>query len=210
MKRLLSTLFGIALALPAFAQSVSVKDGNIQFTNKTGQTTTLTSSGHDSDPSLSPDGKTIVFARATPERKVPTGSGDDTSEIWLLGVDGKNARKIVEPKAAEKTEAILAELSSPQFSSDGTKIFFETTAWTTSGAIHVFDLATKKEHFVCAGGGLEVIHSGEYKDCLLVTQHRYFIGGGSYDWVWLLRSDGKEVGPVGEDTANFKDLYLKK
>src|SRR5205807_5013464 len=99
MKRFLSTLFGIALALPAFAQSVSVKEGNIQFTNKTGQTTTLTSSSHDSDPSLSPDGKTIVFARATPERNVPTGSGDDTSEIWLLGVDGKNARKIVEPKA---------------------------------------------------------------------------------------------------------------
>src|SRR5437588_6770888 len=130
MKRLLSSFFGIALALPAFAQSVSVKDGNIQFTNKTGQATALTSSGRDSDPSLSPDGKMVVFVRATPERKVPTGSGDDTSEIWLVGVDGKNARKVLEPKKAEKTENILAEMNSPQCSRDGSKIVFETTVWT--------------------------------------------------------------------------------
>ena len=41
-------------------------------------------------------------------------------------------------------------------------------------------------------------------------QHRYFIGGGSYDWYWLLKPDGKEVGPVGEDTENFKTTYLKE
>jgi dipeptidyl aminopeptidase/acylaminoacyl peptidase len=209
MKRLLISLFGIALAVPAFAQSVSVKEGNIQFTSKAGQTTALTSSGRDSDPSLSPDGKMVVFVRATPEKKVPTGSGDDTSEIWLVGIDGKNARRLLEPKKAEKTENILAEMNSPQFSSDGSRLFFETTAWATSGAIHVFDLGKKSEHFVCAGNGLEVIRSGEYKDCLLVQQHRYFIGGGSYDWFWLLRPDGKEVGPVGEDTSSFEATYGK-
>ena len=78
------------------------------------------------------------------------------------------------------------------------------------GAVHVLDLSTKKEQFVCAGNSLEVIRSGEHKDCLLVQQHRYFIGGGSYDWFWLLRPDGKEVGPVGEETENFKEMYLKK
>jgi hypothetical protein len=54
---------------------------------------------------------------------------------------------------------------------------------------------------------LKVVPSGEYKDCLLVQQHRYFVGSGSYDWYWLLRPDGKEVGPVGEDTSNFEATY---
>ena len=40
-----------------------------------------------------------------------------------------------------------------------------------------------------------------------MLQHRYFLGGGSYDWYWLLRPDGKEVGPVGETTENFEATY---
>jgi len=66
-----------------------------------------------------------------------------------------------------------------------------------------------KEHFVCPALEFEVVPSGEYRDCLLVAQHRYFIGGGSYNWFWLLRPDGKEEGPVGEDTENFKATYLR-
>ena len=54
------------------------------------------------------------------------------------------------------------------------------------------------------------LHSGEYRDFLIVQQHRYFLGGGSFDWYWLFRPDGKEVGPIGENANNFKDLYLKR
>jgi hypothetical protein len=101
-------------------------------------------------------------------------------------------------------------MSSPQFSSDGRKLFFETSAWATSDAIHMVDLETRKEQFVTDGNALQVVPSGEYKDHLLVTKHKYFIGGGSYDWVWLVTPDGKEVGPVGENAKNFKETYLEK
>ncbi|HEX8489471.1 MAG TPA: hypothetical protein VF626_00505, partial [Chthoniobacterales bacterium] len=62
MKRLLLILC-TALAAPVYGQSVSVKDGNIQFTDKSGQTTALTSSGRDSGPLLAPDCKWVVFVR---------------------------------------------------------------------------------------------------------------------------------------------------
>ena len=42
-----------------------------------------------------------------------------------------------------------------------------------------------------------------------MNQHRYFLGPGSYDWFWLFRPDGTEVGPVGEDTEDFKSLHVK-
>ena len=59
------------------------------------------------------------------------------------------------------------------------------------------------------GTDVKIVPSGEYKDCLLVQQHRYFVGGGSYDWFWLVRPDGKELGPVGEDTENFLATNVK-
>ena len=29
----------------------------------------------------------------------------------------------------------------------------------------------------------------------------YFIGGGSYDWYWLLTPEGKEIGPLGDESS---------
>lgn len=83
-----------------------------------------------------------------------------------------------------------------------------TPAYATSGAIHVVDTTNGKERFLMAGHGVEVIPSGEYRDCLLIGQHRYFLGGGSFDWLWLFRPDGKEIGPVGEDATNFKETFV--
>jgi hypothetical protein len=86
-------------------------------------------------------------------------------------------------------------------------LYFVTPAWATSGAIHVVDTTNGEERYLFPGNDLKLVKSGEYKDCLLVQQHRYFVGSGSYDWYWLLRTDGKEVGPVGEDTSNFEATY---
>jgi hypothetical protein len=55
---------------------------------------------------------------------------------------------------------------------------------------------------------LRVVPFGEYRDHLLVQQHRYFLGGGSYDWFFLFTPGGKEVGVVGEDISNFISLYV--
>ena len=70
----------------------------------------------------------------------------------------------------------------------------------TSGAVHVVEVATRRTRFVAAGNSLEVVPSGHYAGCLLVSQHRYWMAGGSYDWTWLLSARGSERGPVvGDD-----------
>lgn len=210
MKRLLVSLFGIALAVPAFAQSVSVKDGNIRFTNKAGETTALTSGGRDAGPVLSPDGKWIVFVRKADGKKIATGSDEvDPSELWQIRVDGKEATLLLKCRASEKTESVVAAFENLQFSTNGKVVYFVTPAWATSGAVHAVDTTNRKERYLFPGNDVKIVPSGEYKDCLLVQQHRYFIGGGSYDWFWLLRPDGKEVGPVGEDTSSFEATYGK-
>jgi WD40-like Beta Propeller Repeat len=208
MKRFSLGLFCITLAIPAFAQTASVKDGNIQFTDKSGKTTALTSSGRDSNPVLAPDGKWVVFIREVDGKKIATGSDEvEPTELWQVRVDGKESSALVRCRASEKPESVIGAFENLQFSTNGKLLYFVTPAWATSGAVHVVDTTNGKERYLFPGNNLKVVSSGEYKDCLLVQQHRYFIGGGSYDWFWLLRPDGKEVGPVGEDTSNFDATY---
>jgi dipeptidyl aminopeptidase/acylaminoacyl peptidase len=201
----------VALLANANGQKVSIQNGNVCISTAGGEAKTLTNSGHDSEPVLSPDGKWIIFVRTIPGKKISTGSGDaDVTELWQIRADGKEPTALVRSKGSDKMEKVLAGLSKPQFSTNGRLVYFLSDAWATSGALHVVDTTNGTEHFVCPALEFEVVPSGEYRDNLLVQQHRYFIGGGTYDWFWLLKPDGKEVGPVGEDTENFKSSYVKE
>ncbi|MEY2579760.1 MAG: hypothetical protein QOI49_2584 [Verrucomicrobiota bacterium] len=195
----------------AFSQSVSVKEGNILFTDKAGQTTALTSGGRDSGPVLALDGKWVAFVRKVDGKKIATGSEEvDPTELWQVRTDGKEPSLLVKCRAAEKPESVIAGFENLQFSTNGKLLYFVTSAWATSGAVHVVDTTNRKDRYLFPGNDLKIVTSGEDKDCLLVQQHKYFVGGGSYDWFWLLRPDGKEVGPVGEDTETFEATYRKE
>ena len=209
MKALIpGSVLWLALSITAVSQTVSVKDGNIQFTDKSGKMTALTSSGRDSDPLLAPDGKWVAFVRKVDGKKIATGSDEmEPTELWQVRVDGKEPSLLLRCRESEKMESAIAGFENLQFSTNGKLLYFVTPAWATSGAVHVVDTTNRKERYLFPGNNLKLVPSGEYKDCLLVQQHRYFIGGGSYDWFWLLRPDGKEVGPVGEDTENFEATY---
>jgi hypothetical protein len=87
------------------------------------------------------------------------------------------------------------------FSPNGRWVYFLSPAWATSTAVHAVDVASGQERFVAPGNSLNVLYRGKYAGHLLVSQHRYFLGSGSYDWFWLIAPDGKEVGPVGETDA---------
>jgi dipeptidyl aminopeptidase/acylaminoacyl peptidase len=206
-------MLGAALTAPASAAPfVSAAGGNIFLTDGVGHSKQLTYTGHDAGPVLSPDGRWAIFVRTIPGKTIPTGSDyrGQPTELWQIDANGKNATLLVRCRASEKMDNVIAGFGKTQFSSDGRYVFFTTPAWATSDAVHVVDTTNGREHFVCPGTDLEVLPSGQYRDCLLVRQHRYFLGGGSFDWYWLLRPDGQELGPVGDDPGNFKELYLKE
>src|ERR1051325_3019643 len=187
MKRLFLIPLCLAFSASVFAQTVSVTDGNIQFTDKSGKTTALTSSGRDSTPVLAPDGKWVAFVRKVDGKKIATGSDEvEPTELWQVRVDGKEPSLLVRCRDSEKMESVIGGFENLRFSTNGKLLYFVTPAWATSGAVHVVDTTNGKERYVFPGNNLKLVTSGEYKDCLLVQQHRYFIGGGSYDWFWLL------------------------
>ena len=189
--------------------TVSERDGNIFITSDSGKARQLTSTGRDSNPVLDPAGEWVVFVRKTSKKPVSSGADEHPAcELWQIRSNGKEPLMLLATRDSGEMENVIASFHELQFSTDGRRVYFITAAWATSGAIHVVDTTNRKERFVVAGNDFRVVPSGEYRDHLLVCQHRYFLGGGSYDWYYLFTPAGEEVGVVGESTANFMDLYV--
>lgn len=207
--RTVLTVFAILLPGIAAAQStashVYSDAGNI-FTERNGVKTQLTKSEEDVDPVLSPDGSFVVYTRQGRGHSV---RGYDIGQICRISprpdelravnADGTGDRLLVKGHKGSPQEQVC-DFRSKQFSSDGRRLYFLSPGWTTSGALHVYDMRTDDERFVLPANDVLVLSfcPEKYKDDLVVLSHRYFLFGGSYDWYWLYDPTGKkEIGPLG-------------
>jgi len=189
----------------AIAASVKETKGNIYYVADDGKVRQLTTTGVDRSPQLSPDGKTVVFVRSKP------GSNDRDfypDDIWLMDTSGKNQRVVVKARPASKPEDTLSGLSEPTFSLDGKLIYFMSAAWATSGAVHVLDLRTGTTRFLSSGNTLKIVPSGKYAGHLILSKHKYFAGGGTYDFYWLVSPTGDELMPIGDRQEQI-DEFLR-
>lgn len=208
---LLLLCVGSAAAAPAERMSVAVVNGNVVLT-VAGKATQVTTSGRDLEPVVSPNGSLVVFTRKVPWMSSPPGCSMGTPEVrelWVIGTDKKGERKLLASKDADDPKVVLCDFMKKQFSSDGRRVMFETPAWATSGALHEYDLTTNRQRYVIPSNGFRILTDcamREYRDHLVVSQHRYFVFGGSYDWYYLFSPDGKrELGAIGEDPGPLAD-----
>ncbi|MFC1514490.1 TolB family protein [Candidatus Omnitrophota bacterium] len=213
-------------------KQVFVEKGNIYYLPEGKEAIQLTDSGKDETPVLSPDGKIVAFIRkSAKEAYLAVGAPEDyppeglfADQIWIVNIDGSGEKMLVEnkhPKDIQITpdvprddwvsyglERTIAHIDSLQFSPDSKRLYFITSAWVTSGAVHCVDVDGSNERFLMAGNSLEIIGEGRYKGYLIVRQHRYFLAGGSYDWLWLFTPDGEKEGPLGIDLDHQQRDFL--
>ncbi len=158
-------------------------------------------SGH--DPILSPDEKWVIFFKPK-QYIVPESCGESVDpgkqaldDMWIYNIRKMKSKLLVSNNLAcdHPTKMIIINLSQLQlqFSSNSKIIFFETDAWTTSGAIHSVNVNGKDLRFVTDGNDYHVVLSGKYRGDLIVNQHRYHDQGGSYNWDWLFTPEGKQI-----------------
>ena len=206
---LATVLLGLAI-VPAEAATLAVDHGNIVLDGKS-----LTSSGNDSDPLLSPDGKTVVFVRLGDDSDAMAKCSSDGAlpvrgiALWSVKSDGTGAAKLLDAHPGDRPETTLCEFGAKGFDSTGRLLYVDTPAWATSSAVHVLDLRAKKERFFVAGSLIRVVSAcadKKYLNTVVAEQHRYFVLGGSYDWPYLFSPAGKELGPVSDDTSKLGGL----
>lgn len=211
-------------------KKVFAEKGNIYYCPSGKQRIQLTSSGKDSYPALSPDGKKVAFIRkSTAKAYLSVGAEEDyapeelfADQVWVVDSNGKNEKMLAKDyypnessgadvtKELEKTIAHIDD--SMCFSPDSRTVYFVSSAWVTTGGLHSVNIDGSNEHFIDGANTLEkVIDKGDYKGDIIISQHRYYVGGGSYDWYYVFTPEGKEVGPLGDDLdkVNWDILYFE-
>jgi len=204
-------LLGLAASV-FFGQSVSEIDGSIYLIEKGTVRRQITSSGEDSDPSLSPDGKTVVFARRAPGPAYPPQSDClPATTLWAVGLSQPplHPRLVFAGPVRDVTgERTFNHFSSPQLSPDGRYPYFLVNYATTSHAIYRFDLKTKSTQFISMGNGYRVVPSGHCQGFLIASIRKVTLSQRIFYWYWLLTPEGKEVGLIGPediDADSFQD-----
>lgn len=180
------------------AGTVSVQKGNIVYIEN-GKSKQLTQSGRDTGPVLSPAEDWIYFIRKSKTEE----SGH---EIWRVRVDGTEVVKLFEVTEEGATGGKSAH--SIQISPDGSRIYFHQDRWVTSDGIYVMNTDGSEISLLGPGSSTKIILSGEYAGYIVTAQHRYFSGGGSYDWYYLFTPNLEhEIAVLGEDPSAFIELY---
>jgi hypothetical protein len=193
----------IATPIAVLGQTVSIRDGNVFFKPKAGSTIQITSSGLDSDPSLSVNERLVVFVRRTPSFKIWTALEEtDKNEIWVASVSTEpEPRRILVGHAAVNGGPDLAGFSSPQFSLDAKRIYFVAELAATGNSVRALDLATGKVEFLYRGESVEVVKSGPYAGYLIgLKAIPHAFAPPHILRYWLLDRNGKDVAEIGEES----------
>lgn len=192
----------IAIGGQGFANSFAVAvSGNIFVVQSDGERVRVTSSGSDSDPDLSPDGRKVVFVRRF---------SDERSEIWIASVVAAAASPHPLPNWPLRINGrVFAYASSPRFSPDGGTVFFLVPFGATTQAIVKVALANPDPQFVAAALSFKVVVAGQYKGDLVARIRKAKLAPGYYEWYWLLTPEGRELGIVGQDERDVA-LFMEQ
>jgi hypothetical protein len=144
-----------------------------------------------------PGGKVVYYIMSLPGKD---SMGNPRSAIEAGINENSSFRILLASTPSDDPKANLTDFSHLFLSPDGKTLYFQTSAWATSAAIHSLDIGTKKTSFVTSGEIACVVLGGEFQGDLVVEQHRYFIQGGSYDALYLYNPAGKLIGPVSQGT----------
>lgn len=166
----------------------------------------LTYSGKNKHPVLSPDGRWVAFVKRS-NHVMPGHCGDfaDTGssyadEIWIDDLQTMKFKRLVKNNfdCDEPTKMII-DPKSLAFAPNSKTLYFETSAWVTSGAIHAVNMNGKNLRFVADGGEYHIVQHGHYRGDLIINQHHYHDKGGSYNWDWLFTPEGKQIKPYKKE-----------
>ncbi|EAW2933977.1 DUF4156 domain-containing protein [Salmonella enterica] len=136
------------------------------------------------------------------------GEGREPSDFsdYVIGVYDSNNDKttvLVKPKYFKDPTKNFTEFSNLKLSYDNKYLYFHEGGPATSYRIYKLDLKNNNYKLVTNGYLHCLVKTGKYKGDLIVSQHKYYVQGGSYNPISLFTPLGKKLGIVGgDDTTN--------
>jgi Tol biopolymer transport system component len=171
---------------------VSNRDGNDEIYSMTStgtqQTNLSQSPAQDTDPSWSPDNKTLAFVRRT-------ASG---SEIWAMSASGAAQTQLTYGLRGSPSYA-----HSPRWSPDGTRIaFLRSSAPGGGGALYVIPAAGGGAKYL-TGGGEVVTPAAWSPDGTRLA----LISGKTSQFLYRINADGTGLTQLAPAHAPYDDVY---
>jgi len=181
---------------------VRAEDGRIVLEGSSGEKTTLTETGLDSDPWMSPDGQTVVFLRRPP---------DDVFRNSAYEIDLRTrAIKLLYAGPARYKGRERAYFGEPALNDSHDVLYLLSKDYATSGSLISIQLATARATFISDEVvGYDVINCPRrYRGDLLalkrveenILRHPYFV-------YYLYSPAGRELGLAGTGELD-SDLSL--
>lgn len=166
---------------------------------------------------ISPDHHWMALVEPLKNQKISESCdlllADDNAvdQIWLYDLKRPNKLLLVPPNFdCDAPKKVIVSIDRIQFSLDSKKLYFETSAWAVSGALHSVNLDGSHLNYIAPSNHFSLISKGLYAGDLVIDQHRYYIPLGSFDEYWAFTPEGKELGPIGPDLSNFESKKVLK
>ena len=196
----------LALSALAMAQvEVVERSGNILLLSDGLAPRTLTRSGRDADPKLSPSGTIVAFCR-----KAESGDSSDT-ELWDVSTGLPPTEEPLSQGELRFRGWAVSGCRVPDFSPGGRLVYYIAEYAATTGAIVRVDLTTKQVVVVSDAIGFHVVQKGKYAGYIVALKRKLTLVK-VWRWYWLLDPDGNEVEAIGDenDLQMFREMYERE
>ncbi|EKD55712.1 MAG: hypothetical protein ACD_59C00062G0001, partial [uncultured bacterium] len=167
----------------------------------------ITSGGCCGFPVLSPDKKFLCFVRTLPGVIVEMPCGEvEVTNLYATDLSTSGRPYLIlrgSRTLAGEASKVNVGIMGPQFSLNGSKIFFMCAYAATSNAVKSIDLKSRVVKFLTDGNSLRLIYSGNYSGHFISARHKYDGQDGARDVYCSMSPDGEEVREV---SAEFEDV----
>lgn len=176
--------------------------GNIYAQANDGETIQITYDGNNSEPILSKQRDFVVYVKSNEKDDIEEGGcyptqiciyyfGTLSPIVLVQGCDSeRNGGSYISYANSEKYPfGGLCNVGGIFLSPDDKTIYFGTSAWAVSGAVHYCIIATKQIYFITDGYINKVYPTGN----LNISTSRIQKGGGRIWEDWLFDKNGKKI-----------------
>lgn len=203
----ISIVMALAGPMSLIASDVAESNGNLSLKRDDGTIQLLTTQGIDYHPSLSCDGKTVVFVRRGGTANRPAINEElgnrDGNELWVLQLAAPTTPRRV--FGGDQGHLDWVGLIQPQLAPDESSLYF--LRWFGNGeSLYSLSLRSGEvRQIVDSAVAFSVVCSGVFKGGIVVQEDHLKLAGGHVYLYWLLRSGSERllVGTTAEDASLF-------